>query len=148
MSKLKRIEPGLYTYTHKHTNGEVIEYRVGRREKLSKARYYKKKWMIAVFTGGQRINLCDLLPDDDFSTIGTASSLGARLRGSHTTYFDSMYATFDTAKNVMEKYIQLCDEHNHPNPLSLIQQTKENYRRAMKALVDEVVSKKFDPFQI
>jgi hypothetical protein len=33
MITLKRIEPGLYTYTHTHNDGNVIEYRGERGER-------------------------------------------------------------------------------------------------------------------
>jgi hypothetical protein len=135
MISLKRIEPGLYSYTHTHNDGNVIEYRVGTRGKIDRARYYKKQWIIAIFSGEQRIRLTSLVSDDIFRKIPA---------------FDLVnhFPRLDDAKKMLESYIQLCIEENHPSPFELLEQSKANYRRAMKALVDEIVEKRYDLFAI
>ena len=135
MITLKRIEPGLYTYTHPHSDGNMIEYRVGTRRKIDRARYYKKQWIIAIFSGEQRIRLTSLVSDHDF-------------RKNPAYHLVNHFPRLDDAKNTLESYIQLCMDENHPSPFELLEQSKANYRRAMKALVDEIVEKRYDPFAI
>jgi hypothetical protein len=135
MITLKRIEAGLYSHTHIHNDGNVIEYRVGQRGKIDRARYGKKHWIIAIFSGEQRIRLTSLVSDDIFRKIPA---------------FDLVnhFPRLDDAKKMLESYIQLCIDENHPSPFELLEQSKANYKRAMKALVEEIVEKRYDPFAI
>ena len=135
MITLKRIEAGLYSHTHIHNDGNVIEYRVGQRGKIDRARYGKKHWIIAIFSGEQRIRLTSLVSDDNLRKIPA---------------FDLVnhFPRLNDAKKMLETYIQLCIEENHLSPFELLEQSNANYRRAMKALIDEIVEKGYDLFAI
>jgi hypothetical protein len=59
---------------------------------------------------------------------------------------DNSFQKFNDAKNILDSYIRLCTQKNYPSPIQLLEQTKENHRRGMRALVDKLIESKFQKF--
>jgi len=134
MITLKIIEPNLYTYTHTHSDGNTIEYRVGLGKKIGDNPYNLERWGISIFSGTERIRFEYLLPDDNELLESPANDL------------NQWYSNLHKAKEVLEKYVQLCTDRNYPSPIELFDQSVANYRRAMRALVDKLIESNYRNF--
>jgi hypothetical protein len=134
MISLKRIESGLFTYTHTHSDGNIIEYRVGWGKIIDGDIYTNKRWVIAIFSGNQRIGLYYRVPNDSNFRESPAYSL--------TNWFSNL----QEAREVLEKYIRFCTNKDYPSPIEIKDQSVANYRRAARALVDKLVENNFRSF--
>ena len=133
MITLKRIEQGLYSYLHTHSDNNTLEYRVGLGSKFTGNIYLKRRWIVAVFSENKRIALGALVPDDkDYWQ-------------SHLYNLTNWFTDFEGAKNALDGYISQCVDEDYPSPVELSKQTTANYQRAMRAIVDKLIDNNFAP---